>query len=157
MSASTTSLNQRLLLTCFICSVLCSGKQQITQPFCSALGMLRPRFVLFGDSLTQKACDPDGGWAAGLAHKYQRKARPTPLLYIPCAQNCKRELVQVDIISRGYSGYNTRWAAYLLESMFPAPSAQVRLATLFWGANDAALPSRHRQARPIAPACTAKA
>lgn len=37
--------------------------------------MLRPQFVLFGDSLTQKASDPQGGWAAALAHNYQRKAR----------------------------------------------------------------------------------
>ena len=35
--------------------------------------MQRPHFVLFGDSLTQKASDPDGGWAASLAHDYQRK------------------------------------------------------------------------------------
>ena len=37
--------------------------------------MQRPEFVLFGDSLTQKAFDPHEGWAAALAHKYQRKAR----------------------------------------------------------------------------------
>lgn len=75
-----TSLTQRALLFCFVYSVFCIDRPLITQAFCSAHGMLRPQFVLFGDSLTQKACDPDGGWAAGLAHKYQRKARPTPLL-----------------------------------------------------------------------------
>ena len=35
--------------------------------------MQRPKFALFGDSLTQKASDPQGGWAAALAHGYQRK------------------------------------------------------------------------------------
>ena len=51
---------------------------------------------------------------------------------------------QVDVINRGYSGYNTRWAKYLLETVFPADQPKVKLVTLFWGANDAALPDRHR-------------
>ena len=44
----------------------------------SAEAMQRPEFVLFGDSLTQKASDPEGGWAAALAHNYQRKVGPCP-------------------------------------------------------------------------------
>ena len=51
---------------------------------------------------------------------------------------------QVDVINRGYSGYNTRWANYLLETVFPADQPRAKLVTLFWGANDAALPDRHR-------------
>ncbi|KAL3150638.1 hypothetical protein ABBQ32_000440 [Trebouxia sp. C0010 RCD-2024] len=92
--------------------------------------MLRPQFVLFGDSLTQKATDPQGGWAAALAHNYQRK---------------------VDVVNRGYSGYNSRWAKHLLEKIFPAKQPRVNLVTLFWGANDAALPDRHsaRQHVPV--------
>ncbi len=42
--------------------------------------MQRPEFVLFGDSLTQKASDSEGGWAAALAHNYQRKVAPRPRL-----------------------------------------------------------------------------
>ena len=51
---------------------------------------------------------------------------------------------QVDVINRGYFGYNTRWAKHLLQTVFPADQARVTLVTLFWGANDAALPDRHR-------------
>jgi hypothetical protein len=28
-------------------------------------------------------------------------------------------IVQVDVVNRGYSGYNTRWATYLLPKIFP--------------------------------------
>ena len=81
----------------------------------------RPAFVLFGDSITQKSFGP-GGWAAVLADAYQRR---------------------VDVINRGYSGYNTRWAAPLLNHLFPEEiSGQVELATVFFGANDSALPDR---------------
>ena len=51
---------------------------------------------------------------------------------------------QVDVINRGYSGYNTRWANHLLEHIFPESWENSHLVTLFWGANDAALPDRHR-------------
>ena len=47
-----------------------------------------PRVFLFGDSLTQYAFGSEGGWAAMLADKLQRKA---------------------DVVNRGFSGYNTRW------------------------------------------------
>lgn len=36
--------------------------------------MLRPSFVLFGDSLTQRSFG-EGGWGARLADAYQRKVR----------------------------------------------------------------------------------
>lgn len=52
--------------------------------------------------------------------------------------------LQVDVINRGYSGYNTRWASHLLHSIFPPDQHKIQLVTLFWGANDAALPGRHR-------------
>ena len=37
--------------------------------------MLRPRFVLFGDSLTQRSFE-SGGFGAGLTNAYQRKVWP---------------------------------------------------------------------------------
>ena len=49
---------------------------------------MRPRIALYGDSLTQFSFDVRG-WGAMMAHSYQRRA---------------------DIINRGFSGYNTRWA-----------------------------------------------
>jgi len=53
---------------------VCSAEQTCW----SAEAMQRPEFVLFGDSLTQKASDSEGGWAAALAHNYQRKVAPRP-------------------------------------------------------------------------------
>ena len=51
--------------------------------------MIRKRFLLFGDSLTQQSFE-EGGWGSKLVSRYQRKA---------------------DVTLRGYSGYNTRCAA----------------------------------------------
>lgn len=83
--------------------------------------MFRPQFVLFGDSITQKSFSP-GGWGAAVADAYQRKA---------------------DVVNRGYSGYNSRWALHLLGRVFPAERAgDTALATVFFGANDAALADR---------------
>eukprot|EP00250_Pteridium_aquilinum_P005207 c15339_g1_i1 orf=582-1289(-) len=80
---------------------------------------MRPRFVLLGDSITQQSFSPNGGWGASLAHHYARKA---------------------DVVLRGYSGYNTRWALFLLPKIFPQDSQEPPLlVTIFFGANDAAV------------------
>eukprot|EP00897_Mesotaenium_endlicherianum_P000265 jgi/Mesen1/10239/ME000774S09574 len=85
---------------------------------------LRPQFVLFGDSITQHSFE-DGGWGASLQSEYARK---------------------VDVVLRGYSGYNTKWAALILDKVFPKAQAggppAPALVTVFFGANDAALPER---------------
>ncbi|KAF2315906.1 hypothetical protein GH714_040701 [Hevea brasiliensis] len=58
---------------------------------------MRPQIVLFGDSITQQSFR-SGGWGASLADTYSRKA---------------------DVVVRGYGGYNTRWALFLLHHLFP--------------------------------------
>ena len=84
----------------------------------------RPQFITFGDSITQKGFSSPSGWTAALAEAYQRRA---------------------DVVNRGYSGYNTNWALQLLDKVFPpAGCSGVRLATVWFGANDAALPNRTR-------------
>ncbi|CAI6008029.1 unnamed protein product [Closterium sp. NIES-65] len=65
-----------------------------------------------------------GGWGAALQNQYARK---------------------VDVVLRGYSGYNTRWALFLLPKLFPKGDTSIpppALVTVFFGANDAALPGR---------------
>ena len=39
------------------------------------MGLRRPRIVIFGDSITQRAGSPAGGWGSRLSDEYQRKAR----------------------------------------------------------------------------------
>ncbi|XP_078428360.1 GDSL esterase/lipase At5g62930-like isoform X2 [Wolffia australiana] len=88
----------------------------------------RSRIVLFGDSITEQSFRP-GGWGASLADAYSRKA---------------------DIIIRGYGGYNSRWALYLLGNIFPPDDAQPPVAaTIFFGANDAALLERHSERQHV--------
>ncbi|OAY66406.1 GDSL esterase/lipase [Ananas comosus] len=98
------------------------------------VGLLRPQFVLFGDSITEQSFRP-GGWGTALADTYSRKA---------------------DIVVRGYGGYNTRWALFLLNHLFPLFSGQScatppAATTIFFGANDAALQGRtsERQHVPV--------
>ena len=61
-----------------------------------SLGVSYPRVLLFGDSLTQYSFGPEGGWAASLADKLQRRA---------------------DVVVRGFSGYNTRWCRIILDQV----------------------------------------
>ncbi|TKY55212.1 GDSL esterase/lipase [Spatholobus suberectus] len=92
--------------------------------------MMRPKIVLFGDSITEQSIR-ENGWGVPLANAYSRRA---------------------DVLVRGYGGYNTRWAMFLLHHLFPLDSTKPPLATtIFFGANDAALLGRtsERQHVPI--------
>ncbi|XP_051197977.1 GDSL esterase/lipase At5g62930 [Lolium perenne] len=90
---------------------------------------LRPSLVLFGDSITEQSFRP-GGWGAALADTYSRKA---------------------DVVVRGYGGYNTRWALFLIHRIFPLVGVPPVATTIFFGANDAALLGRtsERQHVPV--------
>ncbi|RLN98480.1 hypothetical protein BBJ28_00006545 [Nothophytophthora sp. Chile5] len=96
----------------------------------------RPSVLLIGDSLTQRGTDPDNaGWISLLQHRYHRSA---------------------DIISRGLSGYNTKWfieaALPVIDHELSSASCSPALITLWLGANDAALPDGDsaRQHVPLA-------
>jgi hypothetical protein len=41
----------------------------------NARALHRPVVLLFGDSLTERSMDPEGGWGATLAHFFARKVR----------------------------------------------------------------------------------
>jgi isoamyl acetate esterase len=81
---------------------------------------LRPRkLLLIGDSITQFSFSPAlQGFGAGLADWYQRT---------------------VEIVPRGFAGYNTEWIVtalpYIIPQTLENPSDYV-LATVFFGAND---------------------
>lgn len=89
---------------------------------------MRPQIVLFGDSITEQSFR-SGGWGASLADNYSRKA---------------------DIVLRGYGGYTSRWALFLLHHIFPLGSATPPVAaTIFFGANDAALLGRNSEKQHV--------
>lgn len=98
------------------------------------LARMRPTILLFGDSITQFGFGVDGavGWVSMLANAYTRRA---------------------DVLNRGFSGYNTRHALDVLPSLLgddgtPSPICQSLFCTVFFGANDAALPGT-RQHVPV--------
>ena len=77
----------------------------------------RRAFLLFGDSLTQRAFEC-GGWGARLAHLLSRKA---------------------DIICRGFGAYNTRWCRHVVRHI-GSYRDYFSVVTVLLGTNDAALP-----------------
>ncbi|KAF2442947.1 SGNH hydrolase [Karstenula rhodostoma CBS 690.94] len=82
-----------------------------------------PQFIFFGDSITQFDGNPSLGFSCIGALRYDYARR-------------------IDIVSRGFGGYNTSNALAVLPKFFPAPQAtRVRLVTIFFGANDACLPN----------------
>jgi len=77
--------------------------------------------MLVGDSLTQGGWE-QGGFAQLLAERYVRK---------------------LDVINRGFGGYQTDWAIPVCEQIFAKQHEQhhvpkVKLLTIWYGANDAA-------------------
>ena len=84
--------------------------------------------VLFGDSITQMSFG-EGGFGARLSDVFARR---------------------LDVINRGFSGYNTRWARHYFDSVFGA-GARHALVIIFFGANDASLQAHNeRQHVPLA-------
>uniref|UniRef100_A0A7C8YGY2 Uncharacterized protein n=1 Tax=Opuntia streptacantha TaxID=393608 RepID=A0A7C8YGY2_OPUST len=81
---------------------------------------MRPKIYLYGDSITEESYS-DGGWGASLTNHFSRTA---------------------DILLRGYSGYNSRWALKVLDKVF-SPEAGAAAVIVFFGANDACLPDRY--------------
>nr|XP_060643557.1 isoamyl acetate-hydrolyzing esterase 1 homolog isoform X1 [Anolis sagrei ordinatus] len=81
--------------------------------------LLWPRLLLLGDSITEFSFQ-ENGWGASLAHRLARKC---------------------DVVNRGLSGYNTRWAKIVLPRLVCKDSnAKNTIAvTIFFGANDCAL------------------
>lgn len=76
------------------------------------------QFILFGDSITQGSNDQSSGFA--LASELQA-------VYIR----------RLDIINRGYSGYNTDHALDVIEHTIPTVAqASVRFLVIWFGAND---------------------
>lgn len=62
---------------------------------------------------------------------------------------CTREnfaFMQADVTLRGFSGYNTRWINHIIDQIVPqkGSGSQYDLATLWFGANDAALPDCYK-------------
>ncbi|OMP83314.1 Isoamyl acetate-hydrolyzing esterase 1-like protein, partial [Diplodia seriata] len=70
------------------------------------------------DSITQASGENDGfGFAAPLQQAYARR---------------------LDVVNRGFNGYNTEKALKVLPRFMPSPDeAKVRIMTVFFGANDA--------------------
>ncbi|KAL0969341.1 hypothetical protein UPYG_G00225790 [Umbra pygmaea] len=79
-----------------------------------------PQVILFGDSITQFSFQPNG-WGSELANKLARKC---------------------DVLNRGLSGYNSRWARVVLPRLISNDSASnnhIAAVVVFFGANDCAL------------------
>jgi len=122
------------------------------------LSKMRPKIYLYGDSITEESFS-DGGWGASLSHHFSR----TVIIYFFLSYYLSYCIYiflslcflimfgslfffQVDVVLRGYSGYNTRWALKVAERIFPpveSGGVPPLAVTVFFGANDACLPDRY--------------
>ncbi|KAK1269961.1 GDSL esterase/lipase [Acorus gramineus] len=60
------------------------------------------------------------------------------------------DMDSADVILRGYGGYNTRWALFMLNHIFPLVGTVPPIAvTIFFGANDAALLGRNSERQHV--------
>ncbi|XP_034431922.1 isoamyl acetate-hydrolyzing esterase 1 homolog [Hippoglossus hippoglossus] len=89
-----------------------------------------PKVILFGDSITQFSFQPNG-WGADIANRLARKC---------------------DVVNRGLSGYNSRWAKIVLPRLISSHSSDtdinnnnVAAVTVFFGANDCSLEDKNPQ------------
>ncbi|XP_040916426.1 isoamyl acetate-hydrolyzing esterase 1 homolog [Toxotes jaculatrix] len=85
-----------------------------------------PKVILFGDSITQFSFQANG-WGTELANKLARKC---------------------DVVNRGLSGYNSRWAKIVLPRLISSQSSgdnNIAAVTVFFGANDCALEDKNPQ------------
>ncbi|XP_012678299.1 isoamyl acetate-hydrolyzing esterase 1 homolog [Clupea harengus] len=82
-----------------------------------------PQVILFGDSITQFSFQTNG-WGSEIADKLARKC---------------------DVVNRGLSGYNTRWAKIVLPRVIPSAVSHIAAVTVFFGANDCALEDKNPQ------------
>jgi lysophospholipase L1-like esterase len=122
---------------------------------------MRPRLVLFGDSITEQSF-ASGGWGAALTDRFARQVRAVraPPWPGPGSGTIERgrgldvansDLAvsglfgQADVVLRGLSGYNTRWALKVLPRAMEGAAgagADPAAVTVFFGANDATLPDQ---------------
>ncbi|XP_063771510.1 isoamyl acetate-hydrolyzing esterase 1 homolog [Pseudophryne corroboree] len=82
-----------------------------------------PLVILFGDSITQFAFETNA-WGASLANKLVRKC---------------------DVVNRGLSGYNSRWAKIILPKLISKSFENIAAVTIFFGANDSSLKEENPQ------------
>ncbi|CCK68851.1 isoamyl acetate-hydrolyzing esterase KNAG_0B04160 [Huiozyma naganishii CBS 8797] len=82
------------------------------------------KLLLFGDSITEFAFNPEQfSIGTALTNAYTRK---------------------LDVVQRGFSGYNSRWGVRILKKLLSSESGNIVMAVVFFGANDACLGGHQR-------------
>lgn len=129
-----------------------------------------PQIILFGDSITQVTFWDTGqfgfysllwhavflfqfafqanGWGSEISHKLARYRFDDSTDVLLHSYRCSMILSflsfrKCDVVNRGLSGYNTRWAKIVLPRIVPASDAPIAAVTVFFGANDCALEGKN--------------
>jgi isoamyl acetate esterase len=97
-------------------SPACIACQNFVDQTTAATTSTKKPIILFGDSITQGSFSISG-FGAYISNVYARR---------------------LDVLNRGFSGYNTRWAKKYIKDIFP-PTSKASLITIFFGANDASI------------------
>lgn len=86
------------------------------------------KFLLFGDSITEFAYDPEQFTVgSALSNIYTRK---------------------LDVVQRGYAGFTSRWAIPVLEKIIAQEGNKIVMGTIFFGSNDSVIAGPQRVPLP---------
>lgn len=83
-----------------------------------------PKFVMFGDSITELSAASLGGQFSAFSQLQNDYVR------------------RLEVVNRGFKGYTTAWAKYMINRIIEADTADgsdINLMTVFFGSNDAAI------------------
>src|SRR5690242_17177642 len=75
------------------------------------------QFLLFGDSITQSDGDPSLGFSSYQSLQHGK----SPLQYVKRQANLVDYCRRIDVVKRGFSGYNTVNALSILPRILPSP------------------------------------
>jgi lysophospholipase L1-like esterase len=107
---------------------------------------------MLGDSMTQMSFGEDG-----IGARFAGVSSSVPCSYqsSSCHRSTDTYVRKLDVINRGYGGYNSRWDAIVFEQTFPTRAQReaqslpcIRLLTIWLGTNDCVEEGRPQYVSP---------
>ncbi|KAG5915935.1 hypothetical protein E4U42_007870 [Claviceps africana] len=111
-----------------------------------------PQLVLFGDSLMQQSVDVQDAFSFQAAlqsrkilplQQFSSLPKRSMVHVTPLTKDCPGFIRRLDVVNRGFSGWNTANAIKYLTDIFPEPTPsgpKLKYLVVLFGANDAVLP-----------------
>lgn len=100
--------------------------------------LLLDQFMLFGDSITEFAFNSNFQESQGNELYQNGKVNPMHQQFTMGAALTNLYVRRLDIVQKGFSGYNSRWALKILPELLKIYT-NVKMAYIFFGSNDSCM------------------